>query len=109
MSFGIHTASITLDGAGAGSAELQVEGVLTAIRVTRNSGSPVVTVADIVETFLDGVTVAADTTYALGVELVDNAAAASGVYARYQCTGTLTITVTGGAASGNVTVYIKVV
>ncbi len=109
MSFGIHPVPITLDGAGAGSAIVTLYGLVSAIRVERNSGSPVVTVSDGIDIALSGVTVASDATYHPQAEIQNNAGVGQAQYQPIEYAGPVTITVTGGAAAGTVTVEIKMV
>lgn len=107
MAFGQHEVQITLNGSGAGSGILLLYGILSAIRVERSSGTPTVTISDGVDTILSGVAVASDTTYHPMAEAQNNAGTGQGQYQPYQLNGPVTITVTGGAAAGTVTVKAK--
>jgi hypothetical protein len=108
MSAGIHYVKIDLNSSGAGSAILKVFGRVAAIRVKRNSGSPHITITDGVDTLLNDVTVASDTTYhpQVATTAADGTTATT-FFTDFVLTGNTTLTIASGAASGNVEVWIK--
>lgn len=109
MSWGYYELPIALDGSGVGSGTILLQGILAALRVERSSGSPVVTVSDSVDTVLNGVTVATNRTYHPHTEAENNAGTGQAQYIPFQFNGIVTVTVTGGAASGTVTLKFKVI
>lgn len=109
MAFGNNYIKVDLNGSGAGSATRGVYGILAGIRVVPSSGTPTVTIADTVDTVLSSVVVSTDTTYHPQAEVQDNSATTKGLYTPYVLVETVTVTVTGGAASGSVEVWLKIV
>jgi hypothetical protein len=100
---------LTLNGSGAGSGTYNVFGAVAAVRVVRSAGSPVVTIADALDTVLNGVTVASNTTYHPQVATTTNdGTTATALYADYVLSGIVTVTVASGTAASVVDVYIKV-
>jgi len=107
----IQDFTITLNGSGAATQNILITGLVTSVRVERSSGTPTVTIADSVNTgttaLLNAVAFAADATYAPQMALYTNAGVATGLYGYFYFANWATVTITGGAAAGTVTLRIK--
>jgi hypothetical protein len=91
-------AHVELNGSGAGSTVISLNGLLTTLNILRSSGSPVVTITDGIAKCLDAVTVAADGQYHPQAPIVTPANVDSGLktFFQYSQAHDVTITVTSG-------------
>jgi len=107
MPSGIVPITVELDGSGDGSAITTTHGVLMSLRVERSGGTPTVTISDGVDTIINAQDFASDASYSPVTAGVDNELSDAGQYGLYYLAGHTTVTVTGGASGGTVTVRFK--
>lgn len=110
MATGNHPLVITLNGSGAGSGTVNLHGELRAVRIVASSGTPTVVIAEAGGTQETIINAAYSATPAVDhpatlIQKTDGTDTTQ--YDYFYLAGAVTVTVTGGAAAGTVSLVFK--